>query len=329
MVCCCFGSSPTNSLRQQFFPPTSQYLPQLFKYNGISLKCSGKGFESPTVDFLNKFHCVMDHTSTALSKKEIFGIHHFAMESSDTVIGSYSSQAHAMENNFTFEYSTKFPGVFVISFDLILHAGGVALQAYRSGSVTVQRRDASQAATFTVASIATKTIDTTSPPCIDNINHLGDGYWLKCSSVLYSSAFNDCNAWGYVFVPDGNMCGHHTWNHDELMVKSRAPEKRWIVVVGCSIRRGVYFRAIGLLLGPEASRNMAVVDKCWGRIDVEVGNIKLTFVDFRGPVYGSWPPKNETFNAIECHGNRVMSNEFEFQNNSVHFMKSLFADPYH
>lgn len=71
------------------------------------------------------------------------------------------------------------------------------------------------------------------------------------------------------------------------------------------------------------------IGKCWGRIDVTLGTLRLTFQDFRAPANLPWPLPTPDNDILECHGEHVASYHAEYAQNSTRFVKNLFQDPTH
>jgi hypothetical protein len=97
-------------------------------------------------------------------------------------------------------------------------------------------------------------------------------------------------------------------------------------VVGTSRIRGVFLSAADHLLAGRRGEFEAI-SKCWGRMDVEVGNLRLTFQDFRAQdIIGKWPIPEER-RRFQCHNDRQASyDDSEYALNSTLFMQRVF-DP--
>lgn len=103
--------------------------------------------------------------------------------------------------------------------------------------------------------------------------------------------------------------------------------KQWILVLGASVIRGVFLSAVDHLVNGKRGE-FEGISKCWGRLDVEVGNIRLTYQDFRASWYTPFPLPTGPGEHSQCHDDRVASIDgYALYKNSTDFLKNVFADP--
>lgn len=163
------------------------------------------------------------------------------------------------------------------------------------------------------------------------------GLWMRCASLPLLAAHH-CLRWGWTFRPR-NGCYYEDWKPLELAALasssgsrlSRPQEadnhepSRWIVFLGLSRIRGVFFSAVDTLLDGKAG-DFVSIGKCWGTIDVRVGTLRLTFQDFRAPTLVNDPPPTSENDIVECHGDRIANYQAEFAKNATLYVKNLFQD---
>jgi len=134
------------------------------------------------------------------------------------------------------------------------------------------------------------------------------GQWMKCTAPGLSKAHESFFRWGYPFPPrDG--CYYDNWTPQELAVYASTPttEKKWLLILGSSKIRGVFLSAVDHLVKGIGGQFEGIVI-CWGRMDVEVGHLRITYQDFRAPTRIPWPlPKD---GLTECHGKNVSVDGF-------------------
>lgn len=109
-----------------------------------------------------------------------------------------------------------------------------------------------------------------SKPCADyRYRH---GRWLECHNTPLP-----CMRTGWVWV--ASDCYSYLYSPEEIV---NAPPT-WIVFAGSSVQRGSFLSLIDHILGPEAGANLTVSEfwKCWGWMDLKIGNFRASYLDFR------------------------------------------------
>ena len=163
------------------------------------------------------------------------------------------------------------------------------------------------------------------------------GRWIRCSTLPVSAAHH-CLRWGWTFRPNSG-CYYEDWKPRELAAfgsstlpldetEGQFQASKWIVILGSSKIRGIFFSAVDMLLDGKPA-DVLSIGKCWGRIDVTLGTLRLTFQDFRAPAVLPWPLPTPDNDMLECHGEHVASYHAEYALNSTRFVKKLFQDPTH
>ena len=88
------------------------------------------------------------------------------------------------------------------------------------------------------------------------------------------------NGWG--FLPSLEMnCQIETFSTDDLLSipPGHDGKEKSIMVIGTSIMRGVFLSLADLLL-PDHDKyafGQSVINKCWGRVQVKKGNLRLMY----------------------------------------------------
>lgn len=101
--------------------------------------------------------------------------------------------------------------------------------------------------------------------------HWKHGRWLECHKTPLL-----CVRTGWIWVPSD--CYIPVMSADEII--NQTPT--WIVFAGSSIERGTFLSIVDYILGPRAA-NLTNSDfwKCWGWMDLTVGNMRISYIDFR------------------------------------------------
>jgi hypothetical protein len=309
------GYEPDTRLIVPFLWPTRFYDTGLVQLNNTMIKCEESNVKSNPLRSeagVHRLTCILLDRAISL---EIFGLY-LTLESADIVLGAFTAPGQAFHarhaklagRQYNLTVDIPYPGTYSIAIDLVTSKGHVPISRYR-GDI------------WTITSTITERI--ASPLVLQECKNVlpWRGNWIKCTSPLKQGS--GCGAWGYAFQPSSN-CHYGIWNHDDLRDQARVRENHWIVVFGTSVQRGLFLRAADLLLG-KTENEIGVLSKCWGRMDVEVGNIRLTYVDFRGAVHATLPLKSETSRSFECHGSNIARDEYTLQRNSTLFSQQLFT----
>ena len=97
---------------------------------------------------------------------------------------------------------------------------------------------------------------------------------------------------GWVFQP--KACVHDTFSYDDLMLLASLEEPTWLLAMGNSILRGVYLSLVDMVLarGQKDNLGSSAIQKCWGFVDIRIGNLRITYqvcpqlsVELQPPVF--------------------------------------------
>lgn len=148
---------------------------------------------------------------------------------------------------------------------------------------------------------------------------------MKCTASGLSKAHESCFRWGYTFRPTEG-CYYDNWTSQELAAYATTPttEKKWLLILGSSKIRGVFLSAVDHLIKGIGGQ-FEGIQKCWGRMDVEVGHLRITYQDFRAPTRIAWPLAKDRL--TECHGENVAVDGMGLYHNSTSFIENIFDDP--
>lgn len=146
----------------------------------------------------------------------------------------------------------------------------------------------------------------------------GEGVWLKCNSPYYNSS--NCLREGMVFKP--YSCQYQVWTQEELVYYATNGPPRWIMFIGNSVLRGVFFSALDLILGATGKGMTSSSSwKCWGNIDITIGNLRLTYQDFRASYLDS------STHELVCHGEKIASDSNQkYVQNATEFLHRVFVE---
>ena len=148
------------------------------------------------------------------------------------------------------------------------------------------------------------------PPCqkLESVFLVpGEGMWVGPEGDLPLSSGKMRNGW--TFEPD--RCSLETFSYDDIQTASKEPLS--IVVIGTSQDRGVFLSMVDMVLKGEEKRDIAAseIAKCWGRINVRLNNLELTFQDFRPNLCNvDEPPGGQ----LICHGDKLAKDHGYYQN---------------
>lgn len=97
------------------------------------------------------------------------------------------------------------------------------------------------------------------------------GRWMECHTTPLK-----CVRTGWVWVP--NDCYVPILTRDEIV----GQRPMWVVFAGSSIERGTFLSLVDYLLASRAA-NLTESDfwKCWGWMDLQIGNLRISYLDFR------------------------------------------------
>ena len=152
------------------------------------------------------------------------------------------------------------------------------------------------------------------------------GVWYKCATAPGLPLPSECLRWGYTFRPNHGRCYYEAWTPRDLVTyaTNASLPKRWILVAGTSRVRGVFLALADHLLAGRRGE-FAAIAKCWGRLEVEVGSLRLTFQDYRAQdILRKWPLP-ETEKRFKCHNDkRATYDDSDYARNATLFMQHIF-----
>lgn len=308
-----------------YTPPLSVYRAGS-RINPKDLQYYGDGLRFGVTGKSNVFHVEM---STAALGATVYGLY-ATLEGSDTVIGIYSARTHVNQTMHVFEYSPVFPGLYILSVDVLRYGPHSFLPVTPLHGLTVN-----------VTGDQLYDAQAHSRPC--GKQAVTAGMWIKCSSP---SAPNSCLRWGgMVFVPD--TCHYEIYTNEELQALSSMPvghfaaeapvfkdrnvstfsahsslavRENSIVIVGNSVTRYVFQGMIDMILSNSNLR------KCWGHIYTTVNNVAISYQDMRGLFYTSYPSFHDRKqHEIECHNDHIAVDSYALEANTSQYMENIFA----
>lgn len=99
------------------------------------------------------------------------------------------------------------------------------------------------------------------------------GRWMECHNTPLL-----CVRTGWVWVP--NDCYLPILSREEIV---HDHDPTWIVFAGSSIERGSFLSLVDYVLGGSRAANLTESDfwKCWGWMDLTIGNLRVSYLDFR------------------------------------------------
>lgn len=108
---------------------------------------------------------------------------------------------------------------------------------------------------------------------------LASSYWRTGSWVSSNIAARNHGVLrdGWVFQP--KTCVYEAFSYDDLMLLAGLDEPTWLLALGNSILRGVFLTILDMALaqGQKDEFSTSVVKKCWGFIDVRIGNLRISY----------------------------------------------------
>lgn len=117
------------------------------------------------------------------------------------------------------------------------------------------------------------------PVCGVDEGNVSSTYWRTGSwiSSNIGSTKHGVLRDGWVFQP--RECVYDTFLHEDLMLLATLEEPTWLLAVGNSILRGIYLSMVDMVLarGQKDELDTSVIEKCWGFVDIKIGNLRLTY----------------------------------------------------
>ena len=158
-----------------------------------------------------------------------------------------------------------------------------------------------------------------SPPC-QTLNKVDlysrwDGDWLGPEFQLSESIRT-----GWSFIPSQEMgCKLETFSTELIQA---VPEKKSILVLGRSIERGILLSLVDMMLNMDEKKELShsVINKCWGKMSVTKGNLKVTYQDFR--VSELEDPNKPRL--IQCHNDKLARDGSSYLGNATLNWEGIF-----
>ena len=260
---------------------------------------------------------VLDHWH-----KAHFGVATF--ESDATVFAALSARIEPTQKVLRIDFTPPQAGNYTLTVDLLATIGMYPVRARRFA--VVQVRDAAPSTEGAKASSTTPA--EALPRCVGLPDR---GRWMRCSAPGLARP-EECLRWGHIFRPGAthdDECFYENWRTEDLATYATTTEKKkeWIVVMGTSRLRGVFLSAADhLVVGKHGE--FASITNCWGRMDVEMGNLRLTYQDYRALTVAPWPLRGpDEPRTFQCHADKQATFDgMEFFHNATQFMDNLFGD---
>jgi hypothetical protein len=99
------------------------------------------------------------------------------------------------------------------------------------------------------------------------------GRWVRCADAPEALG---CMRGGWIWLP---LTCRLQFYHYDLLPRVRHPT--WIVIAGSSIIRGTFLMLMDRMLGTRVPSIDERTTKCWGWIDFYMGNMRISYLDFR------------------------------------------------
>jgi hypothetical protein len=302
------------------YPSLEDYTPGIYLPFSASLR--GPGCTSAVTDQETFCEIVLNQTDPGIKYA------YATFESEDTVFAVIARLSGP--NTFRITFTPFLAGNYTLVIDLLTKLHFIPVLAGRDSFVPVKD--------FTTGASANKKKFSSSDSSDDGrlMNVLpsrrcsglpSSGKWMRCSSKHISSPL-ECLRWGWTFRASDDGCYFDNWKYKDLEAYSSSDktESKWIVFLGTSRIRGVFLSLLDHLVNGK-QRMFLKIHQCWGRIDVTVGKIRITYQDFRGLTSLKWPLPGKQMDIVECHGELLANAASEFARNSTNFVKKLFESP--
>jgi len=284
-----------------------QYEPDLNDYNTIGIndaEFSGPGLDNASVG-------VSTYIAIKLPKWDpVYKAVYATFEGADAVFGAFPIVRSTYQDIYLLNFTITVPGIYCLTIDII---SGDFSSDWTGGFFPIISHRGVKVHVSGINNVpVSETKRCSSLPW--------EGVWYKCSSNLLPKE-SKCLREGYMFKP--HDCYYESWNSIDLHSLSKASKKFWIVIIGSSVVRGVFLMMLDHFIG-DRDFNMWPLHKCWGRMDVTIGNIKLTYQDLRYFAFAN----DYDYDHIECHGSREAIDVLELRKNTTNFMKQLFSEKF-
>ncbi|KAJ8051086.1 hypothetical protein HOLleu_04523 [Holothuria leucospilota] len=132
---------------------------------------------------------------------------------------------------------------------------------------------------------------------------------------------------GWVFQP--KICSFDTFTEEEIAVAAASLEPTTIAILGSSAERGIFLSLVDLALTEreKVHLNKSNFAKCWGFAELQIGNLRIIYQDFRIAPSGSKRILNENNVIIICHNEKKVVEGYHFFDDALGFLREyLFND---
>ena len=160
------------------------------------------------------------------------------------------------------------------------------------------------------------------PPCQTTSDILlSDGWWRGPKATLRDSQ-NYRMRTGWNFEP--HKCNLEVFTKQDIERLLAKPVT--IAVLGTSVERGVFLSLVDMLTSPSEKIEFAEskVTKCWGRAEVQLGNLTLLYQDMRAPLMRV--PTDSTHVIITCDGDLLSGAPDDLFRNGTEMVRILLRD---
>ncbi|KAJ8047377.1 hypothetical protein HOLleu_06361 [Holothuria leucospilota] len=128
---------------------------------------------------------------------------------------------------------------------------------------------------------------------------------------------------GWVFQP--KRCSFDIFTVDEIATAAASIIPKSITILGSSIERGIFLSLTDLLLTMSGRKYIkdSYLDKCWGYMEVELGNLRVIYKDFRIQHSRRIHLLNETNLKIVCYNEVKFTSNYDFLNDTLDFLEDF------
>jgi len=286
---------------EAYLPPMKRYLKELTGLD-VHARFGGEGYHHAMTGQTTRFTMYL-----AGSHIKDIRYAYASLEGPDIVLGSIVMRPG---KTVVFEYTPVLSGNYTLAIDLLRDDGHIPIMNGRWKRIEVVGEDR-----------ISKAVE--EQWCDSSRSLHWRGRWMRCRSERMAKQ-EECLRWGYVFRPSD--CHYQIWSHDHLVQYSAQSEPRWQVFMGSSRIRGVFLSAVDLLVN-KMGNGLKIINKCWGRVDVQLGNLRLTYQDLRSLTRLSYPLPSRENNSFQCHQNHIMVSDFyQLHHNASQFIRHLFKE---
>ncbi|XP_071849255.1 uncharacterized protein [Apostichopus japonicus] len=131
---------------------------------------------------------------------------------------------------------------------------------------------------------------------------------------------------GWVLQP--YRCSIDIFTKGDLALAAASPSLKTIVVLGRSTERGVFLSLVDSLLKSDEKANIStsVLWKCWGIMEVRLGNLRFIYRDLRIEGLSAVTVTDNHHVNVTCHKRNIIRSNDYFSDAITFFQKTLFTD---